>query len=230
MYTVFMATDREQIKREFLRRCAGWAEGTLLTCYNSDLRILFDLYADAIGDKVLKEAKNVTPRYFGRSNSGNAGTFRQKDGAFFIELNPYPFMRMQDAGMDSVTIDGQAVEHSLDSALLVFEHELTHLIEKLKYGKTGHGKRFKALAQKYFGHDPSRAVGHTMPVRKNGVLIVPGADKTQIKPGDKVRFFYKGEYLSATVRAVNKRATVIVDEDADKGGKFYVPLALLEKT
>ena len=223
-----MATDREQIKREFLRRCAGWAEGTLLTCYNSDLRILFDLYADAIGDKVLKEAKNVTPRYFGRSNSGNAGTFRQKDGAFFIELNPYPFMRMQDAGMNPVTIDGQAVEHSLDSALLVFEHELTHLIEKLKYGKTGHGKRFKALASSLFSHDPKKAVGHTLPVMtKAGVLVPDAGAGDRIKAGDKVQFVYGGKMIFGTVARVTKRATVIADEGEKKGVKFYVPPALL---
>ena len=101
-----MPTDRQQIKDEFLLRCAGWLDGVLYTCYNSDLTLLYNLYAAALSDDTLKDIKNVTARYFGKSNSKNAGTFRERDGRYFVELNPYPYMRMQKLGVKEVEIDG----------------------------------------------------------------------------------------------------------------------------
>lgn len=223
-----MAFDREKIKAEFLLKCAGWQDGYLSLCYNSDLMILFDLYAQNVPEAALKEIKGVTVRYFGRRDSKCAGTFRQKEGKFFVELNPYPFMRLQKSNVEEVSIDGIRLKTALDCALLVFEHELTHLIERARYGSTGHGKRFKALASSLFGHDPKKAVGHTLPVMtKAGVLVPDAGAGDRIKAGDKVQFVYGGKMIFGTVARVTKRATVIADEGEKKGVKFYVPPALL---
>lgn len=225
-----MPTDRQQIKDEFLLRCAGWLDGVLYTCYNSDLTLLYNLYAAALSDDTLKDIKNVTARYFGKSNSKNAGTFRERDGRYFVELNPYPYMRMQKLGVKEVEIDGFKVDSALDCALLVFEHELAHLIERVKFGRSGHSPRFKQLAEHYFGHDPKAAVGHTMPVISHSKLVV--RDMTEIADiaaGDIVEFDYGGRTIRGRVARINKRATVIPSSEREDVKKFYVPLGLLRK-
>lgn len=216
--------DREKIKSEFLSKCAGWTKDGLVTCYNSDLILLFRLYAENVS--VLNELKEVIVRYFGGTNATWTGMFRERKGAYYLDINPYPFLRMQRAHIPSANIDGFRVENTLDAMLLVFEHELTHFIERVKYGKTSHGKRFKALAATYFGHDPSNAVGHTLPTKKNSMRNTQGA---AFSPGDKVRFNHSGEVLHGVVISVNKRVSVKVsDRGKYFGAKFYVPKDMLQ--
>ena len=73
--------DRERIKKEFLDRCAGWTkEDGLVRCYNSDLILLFGIYAKNLRDDFLSKPDNVVVRYYGRTNSNWSGMFRDKDG------------------------------------------------------------------------------------------------------------------------------------------------------
>ena len=217
--------DREKIKSEFLSKCAGWTKDGLVTCYNSDLILLFRLYAENVS--VLNELKEVTVRYFGGTNATWTGMFRERKGAYYLDINPYPFLRMQRAHIPSANIDGFRVENTLDAMLLVFEHELTHFIERVKYGKTSHGKRFKALAATYFGHDPSNAVGHTLPTKSNSMRNVDG---DEFAKGDRVCFQHSGIILEGIITRITKRASVKVSTPGKFNGVlFYVPTAMLQK-
>lgn len=226
--TFFGYMDRERIKKEFLDRCAGWTkEDGLVRCYNSDLILLFGIYAKNLRDDFLSKPDNVVVRYYGRTNSNWSGMFRDKDGKYFVDLNPYPLMRMQRGKIPFADIDETRVYNTLDAALLVFEHELTHLIEKMKYGRTAHGARFKKLSAYYFGHDPSAAVGHTLPTKSNSMRNVDG---DEFAKGDRVCFQHSGIILEGIITRITKRASVKVSTPGKFNGVlFYVPTAMLQK-
>ncbi len=220
--------EREQIKRDFLSKCAGWTEEEgLVECYNSDLVLLYNLYAERLCQTVLFKVKNVVPRYYGRSDSRWSGMFREKNEIKYIDINPYPLMRMQRDKIPAADIDGVRVTNTLDALLLVFEHELTHLIEKTSYGNTSHGERFKDIAALYFGHDPKAAVGHTLPTKSSSMRNTGDLD---FHAGDKVRFEHRGRILYGEIARINKRASVKITAPAEfLNSTFYVPLLMLQR-
>lgn len=123
---------------------------------------------------------------------------------------------------------GLKVTNGLDALLIVFEHELCHVIEFLLYGRSScSGKRFKSIAADIFGHKESY---HKLPTGSQVAGKLMG-----LKAGAQVSFVHKGKQLTGIVYRINKRASVFVKDKsgayADKNGtrysKYYVPLSLL---
>ena len=108
------------------------------------------------------------------------------------------------------------------------EHELIHLVEMLLWSTSRcSARRFQSMARRFFGHTT-----HTH------ALITPRERawaKFGIKPGDPVRFRFKGAQYTGIVNRITKRATVLVKEthgrryaDGHRYARFYVPVESLE--
>lgn len=126
-------------------------------------------------------------------------------------------------------VGGICTKDSVDALLLVFEHELCHVIEYLLYRKSScRGSRFKDIAGNLFGHTESY---HGLPTQRQ-----IASEKLGYKLGDTVTFTSEGNQLSGILYRINKRATVMVkdnngsfvDAKGVKYDKYYVPLSLLE--
>ena len=125
---------------------------------------------------------------------------------------------------------GLQAKTPLEALMLVFEHEICHVLELATFGHSSCGaNRFRTLAKNLFGHKESH---HALP------SYSAIADQTYgLKVGDMVLFNHAGETMSGTVHKITKRATVMVRDDngpfIDKAGnrysKYYVPLSVLEK-
>lgn len=126
-------------------------------------------------------------------------------------------------------VNGILTKDSLDALMLVFEHELCHFIEFLLFHKSScKQERFKKLANNIFGHT---ATYHKLPSKKEINHI-----KYEFKPGDTVTFSFEGRTLKGIINAINKRATVMVenkdgiyiDKQGKRYAKYYIPLSGLK--
>lgn len=126
-------------------------------------------------------------------------------------------------------VGGIGTNNSVDALLLVFEHELCHVIEYLLYHKSScRGSHFKEIASNLFGHTESY---HSLPTHRQ-----IASERLGYKLGDTVSFTSAGNKLTGALYKINKRATVMVkdkngsfvDSEGVKFAKYYVPLSLLE--
>jgi hypothetical protein len=119
---------------------------------------------------------------------------------------------------------------SAEALLLVFEHEVCHAYEFIRYFTSScKGKRFRALALSMFGHKESY---HKLPTNHQ-----VASSKYGLQLGCKVSFLHSGQVMLGILYKVNKRATVMVkdkkgsytDKKGSKYSKYYVPLELLKR-
>jgi hypothetical protein len=123
-----------------------------------------------------------------------------------------------------VVVCGLPCADRLHALQRIMEHEIIHLFELLKWGKSScKGKRFAGLARQYFGH-----------TKMTHDLVTPlerAAIKHAIRPGDRVQFEFEGTRLLGRVNRIHHRATVLVEtadgirySDGKRYKKYYVPL------
>jgi hypothetical protein len=204
----------------------------------ADLTLLFKLYDEvflqnwfrdhfkgkvkfSLSRKMTKSAgKTMCPK--------NIGRIRQEELVLEIRLGVDFFL---DYGhhSQSNSVCGIKTGSGLEALLLVFEHELCHVLEFLLFNKSScKGKRFKAMANNAFGHTDSY---HKLPTNRQIATKVFG-----LKLGDTVTFDFKEKKLKGFLHNINKRATVLVPDKkgplVDKHGtrysKYYVPLTRLQ--
>ncbi len=128
----------------------------------------------------------------------------------------------------SKLVSGIETHNALEALLLVFEHELCHVLEFILYKKSScKGKRFKTIALNIFGHTDSY---HKLPSQKQIVHENMG-----LHIGDSVYFTFEGKKLNGILYNITKRATVMVkdkkgpyrDKIGNRYSKYYVPLEYL---
>ncbi|MFU0824972.1 SprT-like domain-containing protein [Clostridium sp.] len=127
-------------------------------------------------------------------------------------------------------VAGVKTEDSLHALLMVFEHEIIHLIEFYVFGNSScKNKRFKTIAKNIFNH---KDVYHSLPT--NGEIA---CESLGIKIGDKVSFLHEEEIKNGIVNRINKRAAIMVldnkgnyiDGQGNRYSKYYVPLNKIRK-
>lgn len=127
-------------------------------------------------------------------------------------------------------VGGIATSSSLEALQIIFEHELIHVIEFVKFQSSSCKRnRFKTMAFNLFGHTESchrLATNQQIASQKMGLVI-----------GSMVSFPFEGKTLEGRLYRINKRATVMVRDKkghfADRQGlrysKYYVPLKALKE-
>jgi hypothetical protein len=129
---------------------------------------------------------------------------------------------------EAFLVNGVQCTDRLEALQLILEHELVHLYELLRTGRSAHGPMFRRTALDLFGHTDYRHA-----------LMTPStlvAAALALRLDDPVSFTFAGRRLVGTLNRVTSRATVLVP---DRGGvqytdgqtyrKFYVPVDALTK-
>ena len=229
---------RAKIMDLLSQKSAALNNPQLTAISTADLKLLFELYDEvffqnwfksnykgkmrfSLSRKMTKSAgKTMCPK--------NIGRIRPEELVLEIRIGVDFFLYYGQLARNS-TVCGLKTQSGLEALLLVFEHELCHVLEFLLYHKSScGGKRFKTMAGNIFGHTDSY---HKLPTNKQIAVKMLG-----LKIGDMVTFEHKEKKLTGLLYNIHKRATVLVPDRngplADRAGrrytKYYVPLSLLK--
>lgn len=230
---------RTAIKEALFEKSLNIKSDNFNNISEKDLYILFELYDEIFLNYWFKQnykgkIKFVLSRQLTRA-AGNTRTkknisqIRNEDMEFEIKIslnhlsNFYKINRSKYVG-------GIEAHSVLDSLMLVFEHELCHVIEFIVLKKSSCRKKpFKDLINNIFKHTESthRLVG----------ADEVNAHNYGLKIGDSVKFLHSGKYIQGYIQRINKRATVMnpdmrgnyIDKLGNRYKKFYVPLDSLIK-
>lgn len=231
---------REQIKKLLYDKSSNIKSENFNKVSEKDLYILFELYDEIFLEGWFKQnykgkIKFVLSRQLTRA-AGNTRTkkniaqIQDKDIEFEVKISLNHLSNFNKINRTKY-VGGIKADSVLDSLLLVFEHELCHVIEFIVLKKSSCKKKpFKDLIYNLFGQWEST---HKL-VSSNEV----NAQEFGLKPGDSVKFLYNGIYISGFIQKINKRATVMspdkqgsyIDKLERRYKKFYVPLDSLMKT
>jgi len=229
---------RTQMAEQLMQKSSGIKSPQLTSISTVDLQLLFELYDETFFQNWFQNHFNGKMKFsLSRKMTNSAGKTlcpknisKIKPGDLVLEIRiGVDFFLYYGQLAKSNTVCGLKTTNSLEALLLVFEHELCHVLEFLLFGKSScKGVRFKTMAGNMFGHTDSY---HKLPTNKQIANKVFG-----LKIGDAVSFRHKERRLTGLLYNVNKRAVVLVPDRsgmlADRQGKrytkYYVPLTLLD--
>lgn len=229
---------REEVSKLLTQRSANISSGTISSISAADLKLLFQLYDEIFLENWFKENYKGKLKFSlsGRMTKSagltlcprNIDKMRQEELVIEIRIGADFFLHY-DSIEGSKMVGGIKANNSLGALQLVFEHELCHVIEFIHFKKSKcSGERFKLLAGNLFGHTESY---HKLPTYRQ-----IANQKLGLNIGDNVSFTFQGKRLNGILYNINKRATIMVQDNKgnmlDRYGvrytKYYVPLTLIE--
>ena len=212
--------------------------GNFTAIHTSDLSRLFDHYDTGFFEAQLRATLGRTPLRFrlsrrmttsGGQPARSIPTNRRDRRLYEISVST-TLLSQCFAGDDHrpITVTGITCRDRLEALQRVLEHELIHLIELLLWTRSScSASRFQSMAKRFFGH-----------TKHTHALITPRERawaKFGMRPGDPVRFRFKGAQYTGIVNRITKRATVLVRKtqgrqygDGHRYARFYVPVESLE--
>jgi hypothetical protein len=205
---------------------------------DADLYILYQLYDEVFLNHYFRDQfKGKLRLLFSRQLTSSGGLTRciynlakvkPEEYSFEIKIAVNFLFDYNKTNRDKI-VNGYKTKDAVDAMLLIFEHELCHVIEFLHTNKSSCKKQpFKILASELFAHTD---VYHGLPTKCEISTIEYG-----IKIGQKVSFEFEDKTKKGFVKAINKRATIMVEDKSgdymDKMGnrysKYYVPVQQLK--
>ena len=205
-----------------------------------DLHILFELYDEIFLKDWFKQnfkgkikfilSKQLTRAAGNTRTKKNIAQIRNEDIEFEVKISLNHLSNF-DKIERTKYVGGIEANSILESLMLVFEHEICHVIEFLVLMKSSCRKKpYKDLIFNIFGQTETT---HKL-VSVNEV----NAHEYGLKLGDKVRFIYNGKFVNGFIQRINKRATVMspdmhgnyMDKSGKRYKKFYVSLESLTKS
>ncbi len=230
---------RRKIYNKILKGSPNIRDGTITAIAPSDLGQMFLLYDQAFfqnwfndcykGKVKFSLSKRMTKSAGMTLCPKNINSIKPDDLVLEIRIGVNFFFNY-DTIKGSKKVNGLESKNSLEALLLVFEHELCHVIEYLKFGKSNcSSEHFKSVAKNLFGHSETF---HMIPTVGQIVKQMLGFGE-----GDTVTFEFEGRQLAGIISNINKRATVMVrnndgpmiDKEGNRYEKYYVPILLLRK-
>ncbi len=219
----------ERVRQKLLDKAVGIDAENFTAISTADLRLLFELYYEEFFDP---ETRSYWQVHFSMSKrmTKTAGKviYNRRDTICEIRIATYLLFRLDFSDPDQFyVVNGIKCYTRLDCLMRVFEHEIVHVFEYIACGNSNCSQpRFKDMVYKLFRHTETK---HEMTTSKRE----PVPEGT-FKPGDRVRFLYRGTVVEGTIRGIRKRATVLGEPVQDKSGrklmpKYYVPLSRLIK-
>lgn len=230
---------RELVKKTLFEQSRSIKSVDFTTISDKDLYILYNLYDDIFLDTWFKhnfkgKIKFTLSRQLTRA-AGNTKTrknivlIKPEDIEFEIKISINHLVNFDKADRDKY-VGGLKVNNKLDSLLLVFEHEICHVIEFIICKKSDCSKQvFKNLIYNLFGQSESN---HKLVTTREANYSEYG-----LLPGDNVAFEYGGAILNGFINKINKRAIIMspsqhgkyVDKFGQHYTKYYIPLSCLVK-
>ncbi len=232
-------SKREYIKKNLFIQSRFVKSEDFTSISDRDLYILYNLYDDIFLDSWLKNnfkgkikltlSRQLTRAAGNTKTKKNIAMIKPEDIEFEIKISLNHLINFDKTDRDKY-VGGIKVNNKLDSLMLVFEHELCHVIEFLIYKKSNCSKQpFKSLISDLFGQSESH---HKLVTTREANFSQYG-----LVPGDWVSFEYAGDELTGFINKINKRATVMspsqhgkyVDKSGQHYTKYYIPLSCLTK-
>jgi len=234
-YTKEQIAEKKEIIRNRLIETSENITGGAFKCLSdADLYIVYSLYDELFLEHYFRDHfKGKLKLLFSRQLRSSAGITRciynlhktnPEDYSFEIKIAVNFLFDYNKTDRDKV-VNGYTTKDALEAMLLIFEHEICHVIEFLYTYKSSCKKQaFKTMANELFGHTD---VYHGLPTKREIISIEYG-----IKAGQKVNFNYNGKTKHGFVKSINERATIMVEDEkgnySDKFGnhytKYYVPI------
>jgi hypothetical protein len=181
------------------------------------------------GKIIFKLSKQLSRAAGNTKTKKNIGEIKDEDIEFEIKISLNHLENFDKIDRNK-SVGGIEVNSKLDSLMLVFEHELCHVIEFLVYKKSDCSKQvFKDIIYNIFGQHETT---HKLVSAKEVNYKMYG-----ILPGDNVSFDYEGVEMHGIINKINKRAMVMspsqhgkyVDKKGQHYTKYYVPLNQITK-
>ncbi len=213
--------SKQNIVREiFLEKSSNIKDGNITKISIKDLEILFFIYDEVFLNNYFKENyKGILKFTLSHQMTRSAGITRTPKNISKLPFEKYQFeikisldflFNYYETSNEKL-VNGIKTNNSLDVLLLVFEHEICHIIEFIYFFKSScYGKRYKNLAKNIFMHTDNHHKLTTLP-ELNFI-------KYGIKPGDMVSFSFEDKQLKGIIYRINKNAVIMVE---DKKGKYY---------
>lgn len=236
---VTIAHKREQIKIKLFEQSTNIKTDDFTKISDSDLYILYNLYDDIFlsswfkcnlkGKIKFKLSKQLTRAAGNTTTRKNIAVIEPENVEFVVKISSNHLINFDKAERDKF-VGGIKVNSRLDCLMLVFEHEICHVIEFLICKKSSCSKgNFKNLIHDLFGHTESThklVSNNEANYHQYGMLV-----------GERVTFEHDGKRLHGFINRINKRATVMspskfgkyVDKTGQRYTKYYVPLGCLDK-
>lgn len=230
---------RERIKTKLYEQSQNITAIDFTKVADNDLYILYNLYDEFFLDSWFKDnfkgkikfkmSKQLSRAAGNTKTKKNIGALKPEDIEFEIKISVNHLTNFDKIDR-SKFVGGIEVKNKLDSLLLVFEHELCHVIEFLFYKKSDCNKQnFRNLIFNLFGQ--IEATHKLVSVREANYK------EYGFLPGDKVIFNNDSSEFNGIITKINKRATVMspslygkyVDKTGQHYTKYYVPLSCLVK-
>lgn len=239
-YDLYTINEKRNLVRNLIYdRSVNINEENFNVISSNDLYLLFDIYDKVFlnnwfkenfkGKIIFKLSKQLSKAAGNTRTKKNISLIKDEDIEFEIKIS-LNHLNNFDKVERNKSVGGIQVNSKIDSVMLVFEHELCHVIEFLIYKKSSCKKKpFKELIYDVFGQTETT---HNL-INAHEANI----NAHDFKIGDKVCFNYESKKLIGFVSRINKRATVMspdkrgsyVDKMGNRYIKFYVPLNGLEK-
>jgi predicted SprT family Zn-dependent metalloprotease len=226
---------RQSIKEKLIYMSSNIDGDNFKQINDSDLNILFELYNDEFFHNVIDTTITQMNLKFSRrlkKSGGITKTYKNQvqKTKFEININIEMVFRYNYNGEERSAC-GIVINSSLDALLLIFEHELCHVLEYLCFNSSNCKKeRFKLIANNLFGHRGSTHNLLTVSEKLN--------KEFGLKAGDIVEFKYNGHKFTGQIQRITKRATVFVEDSigmyiskttGKRYKKYLIPLELLQK-
>lgn len=230
---------REKIKRFLFEESENIKLGSFDLISEKDLYILYNLYDDIflnswlknnfMGKIKLKLSKQLTRAAGNTRTSRNITQIKPENLEFEIKISVNHLINFHEVDRDKF-VGGIKASDRLESLMLVFEHEICHVLEFICYKKSNCNKPiFKNLIYNLFGHTET---SHKL-VSINEVNF----KKYGLLPGSCVIFECGGKKLEGFITKINKKAVVMspdiygkyVDKSGQRYMKYYVQLCNLTK-
>lgn len=230
---------RELVKNYLYIKSKYIKSGDFKEISDYDLFLLYDLYDEIFlkswfkenfkGKITFKLSKQLSRAAGNTKTKKNIGELQDEDIEFEIKISLNHLMNFDKIDR-SKFVGGIEAKSKLDSLMLVFEHELCHVIEFLFYKKSDCSKQvFKDIIYNLFGqHETTHKLvsSREADYQEYGIL-----------PGDNISFEHEGVEIYGIITKINKRAVVMspsqygkyVDKKGQHYTKYYVSLSCLTK-
>lgn len=228
---------RAEVRHRLSERIPRYATGHFTTIAPADLEVLFDLYDTTFFQGGLRRivGENVNFR-LSRSHSRTHGRCEMREIHGIVRctlvINATTLWNNFHEGDREVVASGVLCRDRLDGLQVIFEHEITHLVEFLVFGKSNcRAPRFAKLVRDFFAQEAIDPRSDFI-VPEERVYVDHG-----IKAGDKVHFVHEGREFRGIVQRVVRRATVMVESEdgryvnseGKRFTKWYIPPSELSK-
>lgn len=227
-------SNRNKIYNEFIANSSNINSGIITQISPNDLKLLFSLYDKIFFNNYFKNnfksklVFSLSPRMTNSAGKliypKNLPNIKIDDAKFELRMGINFFFKYYETNDDKIA-NGIKTKDSLEAFMIVFEHELCHLIELIDYNYTNCKKdNFKKISFDIFRHTNSY---HELPTHKKIAV-----QKYGFKIGDAVSFIHNKKKNTGFIYNINQRATIMVkntngqyiDDNGNKYVKYYVSL------